>query len=134
MANFKYDGYRGAALRAEVDWLDDDIKSALINTDLYTASKADDDFLSDIPSAAITAVSGLMDTSASGPAANAADTVFPDFTGARSRAVVVFKSTGVAGTSRLIAYVDSATRTSVDVSATGNDVTVKWPATGIFSL
>lgn len=136
MANGKFVGFRAAALGPDnVDWVNDDIKFGLIDTDHWTVDLATDVFVSDIPTGALVATSELLgDKTLVGPAAFSGDVVFDAVTGNRSRALVSFKSTGVDSTSLLITYMDTGVLTSVDVTPIGVKITAKSPAAGWFSF
>jgi hypothetical protein len=66
--------------------------------------------------------------------ADAADVTFTAVSGDVSEALVIYKDTGTASTSRLIAYIDTAT--GLAVTPNGGDITVIWPSDAgrIFSL
>jgi len=55
---------------------------------------------------------------------DAADVTYTAVTGDPSEAVVVYKDTGVEGTSQLIAYIDTAT--GLPVTPNGGDITIQW--------
>lgn len=134
MANFKYDGFIEAVLKGEVAWVSDNIRAVLVKSS-YTPNKASHNWLSDIPSGDVLATSGnLTSRSATGGVARALDATFASVSGAvnSGRAIVLYKHTGTAGTSRLIAYIDTAP--GLPVSPVGSDVRVVWPSTGIFSI
>lgn len=133
MANDLYDKYREKALTGAVDWLTDDIKVALVDAADYTVNLSTDEFLDDIPGAAIVATSGnLASKTATSGAADAADVTFAAVSGDVSEALVIYKDSGSAATSPLIAYIDTAT--GLAVTPNGGDITVVWPAEGIYSL
>lgn len=133
MANFKFDNYLEAALKGEVNWLGDNIRCVLVDTDLYTANKETNKFLSDIPDAAILYTSvNLSGKTATKGLAKADPAVFVNATGPKATAVVLYKHTGTAATSRLIAYFDQAN--GLPVIPNGADVRVVWPDNGIFQL
>ena len=133
MANDLYDKYREKALTGEVDWLDDDIKVALVDAADYTVDLENDEFLDDIDGSAIVATSGnLASKTATGGVADAADVTFSSVSGDVSEALVIYKDSGTASTSPLIAYIDTAT--GLAVTPNGGDITVIWPSGGIFNL
>ena len=133
MANNLYTKYREKVLSADVDWLVDDIKVALVDAADYTVNIATHDFLDDIPGGAIVATSANLESkTATNGVADAADITFADVSGDISEALVVYKDTGVASTSPLIAYIDTAT--GLAVIPNGGDITVVWPAEGIFNI
>ena len=133
MANDLYDKYREKALTGEVDWLTDDIKVALVDAADYTVNLATDEFLDDISGTAIVATSAnLASKTATDGVADAADVTFTAVSGDVSEALVVYKDSGSAATSPLIAYIDTAT--GLAVTPNGGDITVIWPSGGIFNL
>lgn len=93
------------------------------------------EFLSDIPVAARVSTSGNFASKISTlGVADAADVTFTAVTGDPSEALVIYKDTGSASTSPLIAYIDTAT--GLPVTPNGGDITVAWQATSpnIFKL
>lgn len=135
MANALYDKGREGFLDGSIDWDTDDIRVILIDTDEYTVDLANHDNLDDIPNDARVAVStALASKTATNGVADAADKTFPTVTGAESEALVLYKHTGTEGTSRLIAYIDTAT--GLPVIPNGGDITIAWDngANKIFKL
>jgi hypothetical protein len=127
MANALYDNGRESFLRGEISWNTDDIKAILVDTALYTVNLDTDQFLDDIPGGAIVATSAnLASKTTTDGVADAADVTFPTVSGATVEAVVLYQDTGVAATSRLIAYIDTAT--GLPVTPNGGDITVQWSA------
>ena len=136
MANALYDLARQSFLNAEIDMTDNDIKAALIDVADYTANLATDQYLDDIAGAAIVSTSGNFATkTTSAGVFDAADITFTSVTGDVCEAVVIYQDTGTAGTSRLIAYIDTAT-SGLPVTPNGGNITVTWSdgATKIFKL
>ena len=135
MANALYDKGREGFLDGSIDWDTDDIRCILIDAADYTVDLAAHDNLDDIPAAARVAVSGAITskTVAAG-VADAADVTFSSVSGDVSEAIVIYKHTGTESTSRLIAYIDSAT--GLPVTPNGGDITVQWDsgASKIFKL
>lgn len=135
MANGLYDAGREAFLSGDIDWLNDDIKVILIDTNDYVADLSSDDFLNDIPVAArVSTSSNLSSKTASNGVADAADVTFSSVSGDEAEALVIFKDTGSEATSNLIAYIDTAT--GLPVTPNGGDITVTWDsgANRIFRL
>ena len=132
MANTLYDKGRQKFLEGGITILTDTIKVALVDTGTYTFSQAHE-FLSDLTGVVGTATTLGTKTSTSG-VFDAADTTFTSATGATVEALVIYKDTGVAGTSPLIAYIDTAT--GLPATPNGGDVTVTWDsgANKIFKL
>ena len=135
MANALYDHGREGFLDGSIDWDTDDIRCILVDAADYTVDLATHDNLDDIPAAARVAVSGALTgkTVAAG-VADADDVTFSSVTGDQCEAIVIYKHTGVETTSRLIAYIDSAT--GLPVTPNGGDITVQFDsgASKIFKL
>lgn len=125
MANALYDNGRESFLKGEISWSSDNIKAVLVDTATYTVNLATDQFLSDIPVGERVATSSnfATKTTAAG-VADADDITFTAVTGDQSEALVIYQDTGVEGTSRLIAYIDTAT--GLPVTPNGGDISVTW--------
>ena len=135
MDNALFDTGRAAFLSADVDWLADNIKVTLIDVADYTVNLATHDFYDDVAAAAKVATSGnLASKTATAGVADAADVTFTAVTGDPCEALVIWKDSGVAGTSQLIAYIDNAT--GLPVTPNGGNITVTWDngANKIFKL
>lgn len=135
MANALYDTGRNAFLIGDVDWLVDNIKVVLVDSADYTVNLATHQFLSDIPAIARVATSGnLASKTAAAGVADAADVVLTGVAGDQSEAVVIYKDTGTATSSQLIAYIDTAT--GLPVQPNSGDISVLWDngANKIFKL
>jgi hypothetical protein len=128
MANVLYDTGRNAFLTAAINWPSDNVKAILIDTTKYTANTATDQFLSTISgiSGAIIATSANLTTkTATAGVANADNVTFPAVpTGPAAGALVLYKDTGTAGTSQLIARIDTAT--GLPVTPNGGDIQIAW--------
>jgi cobalamin synthase len=135
MANALYDKGRQGFLDGSIDWDTDDIRAILIDVADYTVNLATHDNLDDIPEAARVAVSAaLTGKSVTDGVADAADVTFSAVTGDSVEAIVLYKHTGTESTSRLIAYIDSAT--GLPLTPNGGAVMITWPdrARKIFKL
>ena len=135
MANALYDKGRQGFLEGDIDWTGDNIKLLLVDTADYTVDLATHDFLDDVPVAARVATSGnLGSKTATDGVADAADVTLSSVSGDQSEAIVIFQDTGVESTSRLIAYIDTAT--NLPVTPNGGDITIQWDngANRIFKL
>ncbi len=125
MANRLYAKGRQGFLEGAIDWDTDTIKAVLVDAADYTVNDAVDDNLDDIPAPARVATSAaLTSKTVTDGVADAADTLFAAATGDQSEAVVLYKDTGVASTSRLIAYIDTAT--GLPVTPSGSDINLVW--------
>jgi hypothetical protein len=91
----------------------------------YTPNVAAHQFLSDIPVGSQVAISPAFagKTSTAG-VANANNVTCPAVSGAQSLYIVIYKDTGVAGTSPLLVIFDTAT--NLPVTPNGGDITVQW--------
>lgn len=135
MSNALYDKGREGFLDGSIDWDTDTIRAVLVDTALYTVNLATDQFLSDIASGARVSLSGTLGSkTVTAGVADAANATFTGVVGATCEAVVIYKDTGSAATSRLIAYIDAAT--GLPVTPNGTDVNVTWADTAnkIFKL
>lgn len=125
MSNALYDKGRESCLKAEINIPSDNIKCVLVDTGAYTVNLSTDQFLSDVPSGARIATSGnLASKTTTAGVFDAADITFSAVTGTSCEALVIYDDTGTASTSRLIAYIDTAT--GLPVTPNGGDINVVW--------
>lgn len=125
MANGMYDFGRQSFLQGDLHWLTDNIKAVLIDAADYTVSLASHNYLSDIPAAARVATSAnLANKTASAGVADADDLTFSSVVGDPSEALVLYKDTGVAGSSILICYIDTAT--GLPVIPNSGPIAITW--------
>ena len=125
MANALYDLGRQGFLDGSINWSGDTIKAVLIDTGTYTVNLSTHEFLSDIASGARVATSGaLASKTVTAGVADAADVTFTAVSGSSAEAIVLYQDTGTVGTSRLIAYIDTAT--GLPVTPNGGDITVAF--------
>lgn len=125
MANALFEFGREGFLAADIDWDADDIRAILIDTNDYVVDLAVHQHLDDIPAAARVAVSDpLSSKTVAAGVADAADQTWLGVTGDESEAVVLYQHTGDETTSRLIAYIDTAT--GLPVLPNGGDITIAW--------
>jgi hypothetical protein len=133
MANAIYPLYKQALLdgSANVDINDLTVKVALVDTGVYTYSAAHE-FLT-----SLTGVVGTAQTIAATTVANGLfdgdNVTYTTVTGNSVEALVIYIDTTVAGTSRLVAYIDNGV-TGLPVTPNGGDITVTWNVSGIFQL
>ena len=130
MANTLYDKGRERFATANLSWTADTLKVILVDTSSYTPNFATHEWRSDISDSSVIAPStpgaGLPLTSktATGGACDAADSTFTSVAGASIEAIIIYKDTGTAGTSPLIAYIDTAT--GLPITPNGGDIIVTW--------
>lgn len=135
MANALYDKGREGFLDGSINWASDTIKAVLVDTGLYTVNLATNANLSDIPSGArISTSPALTSKTVTAGVADAGDVTFSSVSGATVEAVVLYKDTGTASTSRLITYID--TGTGLPITPNGGDIVTAWSngANKIFKL
>ena len=139
MANTLYPLYKERLLDPNrgalpgVDLNTDTIKIALLSS-AYTYSAAHE-FVSSVTGQIGSPVTVTSPTVASG-VFDAADTVFPAVaSGSTVARYVVYKDTGVATASPLIAYVDTdGANAAISVPTNGGSITIAHNAAGIFAL
>lgn len=133
MANQLYPKAKEAFLNADIDMVDNTIVIALVDTDEYSFSTSHQ-FRNDIPNIAVIATATLANKTTTNGVFDADDATFTSVTGANAEALILFQDTGDASTSRLIAFIDSAT--GLPILPNGGDITVAFSsgANRIFSL
>jgi hypothetical protein len=132
MANSLYTPFKKLLLDADIDLLVDNIKVVLVDAADYTFSAAHD-FLDDVAAGARVATSGnLASKTTTGGTFDSADFTFSAVSGDPSEALIIYKDSGSAATSPLIAYIDTAT--GLPVTPNGGDITITVNASGWFSL
>ena len=135
MTSALYGKARQKFLDGSINWTSDTIKVVLVDAADYAVSIDTHEFLSDIPAAGRVATSAALTgkTSTLG-VADANDVSFSNVSGDQSEALVIYKDTGSAATSALIAYIDTAT--GLPATPNGGNVNVTWSdgANKIFRL
>lgn len=135
MANSLYDYGRELFLSGSLSWTSHDIKVALIDTNDYAVNLSSHQFLSSISGTAIVATSSnLSSKTVTAGVADAEDVILESVTGDQCEAIVIYRDTGVAATSPLIAYIDDST--GLPITPNGADVIISWSngANKIFKL
>lgn len=135
MASALYDFGRESFLLGDIAWDTDNIKLVFVDAADYTVDLATDQYLSDIPGGARVGTSGnLASKTTTAGVADAADVTVSTVTGDVFEALVIYKDTGVEGTSILIAYIDDYT--GLPCTPNGSNITVAFPNDGnkIFKL
>ena len=123
--NHIYDFGREGMLDGQVSWSQNTIRAVLVDTTTYTANLETDQWLSSIPAdARVSTSSPFTGKTVSAGVAGADITTFSTVTGPICTAVVIYRDTGTASTSRLIAYIDQAN--GLPVTPNGNDITIAW--------
>jgi hypothetical protein len=135
MANALYDLGREAFLTGSISWSSDNIKAVLVDTGSYTVNLTSDQYLSAIAGGArIATSSNLANKTTTAGVADADDVTFSSVSGASVEAIVLYKDTGSAATSPLIAYIDTAT--GLPVTPNGGNISITWSSSSskIFKL
>lgn len=139
MANALFVEYRNSILGAPThsvpDMNTDDIKAVLMDHGVDTPVPATDQDLADI-STGVIATSGAMSTPTIGVVAagvfDCDNFAFTTVTGASCESLVWYKDSGVAGTSPLILYIDTAT--GLPVTPNGADINVTLDVAGLYGF
>lgn len=126
MANALYDSARQSYLTAGLNWTSDTVKVSLVSG--YTPNTATHDFLDDVTTSGGTiraTSSALGSKTATAGVADAGDITFTAVAAAPSCAyLVIYKDTGTASTSNLIALIDTAA--NLPVTPNGGDINITW--------
>lgn len=133
MANALYNSYKQSLLDSSCPNLSSDtIKVVLVDTGTYTFSAAHD-FFDDV-SGTVGSAQTLGSKTITNGVFDAADVTFTSVTGNSAEALIIYKDTGSAATSPLIAYIDSAT--GLPVTPNSGDINVVWDngASKIFAI
>jgi len=124
-----------AFLDKDIDMLDDNIKVVLVDSADYTLDLAAHDFLDDIPAGARVGTSGnLANKTTTGGVFDADDITITGVTGDQFEYIIIYRDSGTASTSQLIACIDTAT--GLPCTPNGGDITITWDsgANKIFKL
>lgn len=126
MANVIYDTARSAFLDGDLDWSANTIKVSLVRGYTYSAAH---DFLDDVTGGGggtiVATSSALGSKTSTAGVADAADITFSAVSaGAACQHLIIYKDTGSAATSNLIAAIDTAT--NLPITPNGGDITVAW--------
>ena len=136
MANALFDKGREAFLNGDISWSGDSLKVVLVDSSLYTVNLATHQFLADVPAGARTSTSvNLTGKTITAGVADASDATFTAVPVDSSQEyVIIYQDTGDVNTSRLIAFIDTAT--GLPVTPNGGDIVVEWSngAAKIFKL
>lgn len=132
MANKVYPKAREKFLSAAINMSSDTIKVALIDVADYVYDDAHE-FLSSASAGIVGTPQTLGTKTLTGGVFDADNATFPTVTGDQCEALLIYKDTGSAATSPLIAYLDTGI-TGIPVSPNGGNIPVTWNASGIFAL
>jgi hypothetical protein len=125
MANALYGKGREGFLDGSIDWDTDTIKLVCVDSADYILSIDVHSVLSDIAAIGRVATSGaLTSKTVTLGVADAADVTLSAVTGDSFEYIILYKDTGVATTSRLIACIDTAT--GLPCTPNGGDVIIQF--------
>lgn len=133
MANALFPKAKEAFLNGSINMVANTIVIALIDTGNYTYSTSHQ-YRSDVSNTAVISSTTLANKTIVNGVFDADDATFTSVTGANAEALIIYQDTGTQSTSRLIAYIDSAT--GLPILPNGGDITVAFSggANKIFSL
>ena len=124
MANALYDTGRNAFLRGDLSWNSNTFKVVLLSSS-YTANLSTHQYLSSISAGARVATSSSLTTLFPGAGvADASDITFTSVSGSQVTQFVIFRDSGVEGTSQLVALFDTAI--NLPITPNGGDITLTW--------
>jgi hypothetical protein len=133
MANALYSKAKEAFLNGSINMVANTITIALIDTGVYTYS-ASHQYRNEVSNSAVISSTTLANKTITNGVFDADDATFSSVTGANCEALIIFSDTGIQGTSRLVAYIDSAT--GLPILPNGGDITVAFSSgsSRIFAL
>ena len=124
MANALYALGKEKILSGAINFVSDTIKVALVKN-TYPQNLTTDEFYTSISAYVIGTPQTLGSKSVALGVFDAADATYTAVTaGDTLEGVVIYKDTGVAGTSALIAYIDAIT--GFPLATNGGDITIQW--------
>jgi hypothetical protein len=133
MANALYSKAKEAFLNGSINMVANTITIALVDTGVYTYS-ASHQFRNEVSNSAVISSTTLANKTITNGVFDADDATFSSVTGANCEALLIFQDTGIQTTSRLIAYIDSAT--GLPILPNGGDISVAFSSgsSKIFAL
>lgn len=127
MSNFVYDKTKEAILNGDIDFSSNIFKLLFINTDLYTVDRANDLYVSDVPSQAIVSTSAqLSNITNSNGTIDAEDVVFSFPPNIGFDALILFQQGSSNFNSILISYIDTAEGLPFEAVSTSVTGTIAW--------
>lgn len=129
MANTLYDKGRQKFLDGSISWSSDNIKVYLVRGYTPSTGSSGHEFLSDVTGGGggtiVATSSNLASKTSTSGIADADDVVYSLVAaGAACNHLVIAKDTGAAGTSPLIAVIDSAS--GLPITPNGGNITIQW--------
>ena len=133
MANALYSKAKESFLNGSINMVANTITIALVDTGVYTYSSSHQ-YRNEVSNSAVISSTTLSNKTITNGVFDADDATFSSVTGANCEALLIFQDTGVQSTSRLIAYIDSAT--GLPILPNGGDISVAFSSgsSKIFAL
>ena len=133
MANALYLKAKEAFLNGSINMVANTITIALVDTGVYTYSSSHQ-FRNEVSNSAVISSTTLTNKTITNGVFDADDATFSSVTGANCEALLIFQDTGIQTTSRLVAYIDSAT--GLPILPNGGDISVAFSSgsSKIFAL
>jgi hypothetical protein len=133
MANALYLKAKESFLNGSINMVANTVTIALVDTGVYTFSSAHQ-FRNEVSNSAVISSTTLTNKTIANGVFDADDATFSSVTGANCEALLIFQDTGIQTTSRLIAYIDSAT--GLPILPNGGDISVAFSSgsSKIFAL
>jgi hypothetical protein len=133
MANALYSKAKESFLNGSINMIANTITIALVDTGVYTYS-ASHQYRNEVSNSAVISSTTLANKTITNGVFDADDATFSSVTGANCEALLIFQDTGIQTTSRLIAYIDSAT--GLPILPNGGDISVAFSSgsSKIFAL
>lgn len=125
--NSLYTKAKQGLIDGSIDLDTNDIRAIFVDGADYTPNLATHATLADIPAAARVATSGaLQNKTVTDGVFDTDDITVTSVSGDQFEYIVLYKDTGVEGTSRLILLIDTAT--GLPCTPNGSDITIQWPS------
>jgi len=133
MANALYPKAKEAFLNGSINMVANTVTIALVDTGVYTYSSSHQ-YRNEVSNSAVISSTTLSNKTITNGVFDADDATFSSVTGANCEALLIFQDTGIQSTSRLIAYIDSAT--GLPILPNGGDISVAFSSgsSKIFAL
>ncbi len=126
MANFIYGKAKQSLLNGEFNISSDSLKVLLV-TDSYVPSQNTDQFVSNISGSYIKErTSSLTNVTNILGVIDADDVTVAQYSGLAFKALVIYKDSGTDSTSRLLAYIDTATGIPFAGINSATNITINW--------
>ncbi|WP_142851020.1 hypothetical protein [Telmatospirillum sp. J64-1] len=124
MANVLYPKGKEAFLNGSINLLDDTIRVALIDLDVYSYNAAHQ-YLTSVQAAIVGNPVNLAGKSITNGIFNAATVTFSGVSGPTIEGLVIYKAGATAAASPLIAFIDTVPR-GLPITPNGGDVQILW--------